>query len=157
MEEIDAEKLSLERYPEKIISGWGSFPKRDINTEKRNVFNNDLIWLIKRLKQQSGLDLIKLEKKLDESLDKETPESLNKWLKDKREEELTKQDLIDLQESYAESKAIERRALTNNVMTPKALRDSISSISYDLNHGHLSHDEALFKLKEVLADGNEEQ
>ena len=33
----------------------------------------------------SSLDLDSLEKKLDEALAKETPESLNKWLKRKRQ------------------------------------------------------------------------
>ena len=33
----------------------------------------------------SGLDLNDLERKLDESLDKETPESLKRWLDGKRE------------------------------------------------------------------------
>lgn len=42
--------------------------------------------LILRLFDVSGsLSLADLEKRLDEALDKETPETLNKWLKEKRQ------------------------------------------------------------------------
>jgi len=37
-----------------------------------------------KLKEKKGLDLDELERKLDEALDKETPESLTKWLNEQR-------------------------------------------------------------------------
>jgi hypothetical protein len=50
----------------------------------------ELEWVLKpsKLSQydvSGSLDLDLLEKKLDEALEKETPESLDKWLKDKRQ------------------------------------------------------------------------